>query len=241
MHALIVAAGFGSRLRAVSPSKPLTPVAGVPLIERVILAACAGGADAITVVTGYEADGIERYLTAAAPRLGLPIAWVRTGDWSMPNGHSVLSGADRIGRERHLLMMADHLVDPALVATVIGAPDAPLTLGIDRRLDNPLVDLDDVTRVKTDPDGAIVAIGKLIDDYDCFDTGVFAVDGRFHDALRASIAAGGSGSISAGVEALAKSKGARTVDVGDAWWLDVDDPKALDQAEAAFAHGIAAE
>jgi hypothetical protein len=29
--------------------------------------------------------------------------------------------------------------------------------------------------------------------------------------------------------------------VGDAWWLDVDDPKALDQAEAAFAHGIAAE
>ena len=47
MHALIVAAGFGSRLRAVSPSKPLTPVAGVPLIERVILAAQAGGADAI--------------------------------------------------------------------------------------------------------------------------------------------------------------------------------------------------
>ena len=241
MHALIVAAGFGSRLRAVSPSKPLTPVAGVPLIERVILAAQAGGADAITVVTGYEAEGIERCLAAAAPRLGLPVACVRTGDWSMPNGHSVLSGAARIGRERHLLMMADHLVDPALVATVISAPDAPLTLGIDRRLDNPLVDMDDVTRVRTDADGRIVAIGKHLPDYDCFDTGVFAVDGRFHDALRASIASGGSGSISAGVEALAATGGARTVDVGDAWWLDVDDPRALEQAEAAFAHDLAAE
>jgi choline kinase len=241
MHALIVAAGFGSRLRAVSPSKPLTPVAGVPLIERVILAAHEGGADAITIVTGYEAEGIERWADAAAARLGLSIECVRTADWSLPNGHSVLSGAERIGRDRQLLMMADHLVDPALVAAVAGSPDAPLTLGIDRRLDNPLVDMDDVTRVKTDKDGAIVAIGKLIDDYDCFDTGVFAVDGRFHDALRASIAAGGSGSISAGVEALAASGGARTVDVGDAWWLDVDDPRALDQAEAAFAHSIAAE
>jgi choline kinase len=241
MHALIVAAGFGSRLRAVSPSKPLTPVAGVPLIERVLLAAHAGGADAFTVVTGYEADGIETYLAAAARRLGLAIDCVRTGDWSLPNGHSVLTGAARIGPARHLLMMADHLVDPALVAAVAGAPDAPLTLGVDRRLDNPLVDMDDVTRVKTDAGGGIVAIGKLIPDYDCFDTGVFAVDGRFHDALRASIAAGGSGSISAGVEALAARGGARTVDVGDAWWLDVDDPRALDQAEASFARDLAAE
>ena len=39
MDCLIIAAGHGSRLRGVSPSKPLTPVAGVPLIERVIRAA----------------------------------------------------------------------------------------------------------------------------------------------------------------------------------------------------------
>jgi 1L-myo-inositol 1-phosphate cytidylyltransferase len=52
--------------------------------------------------------------------------------------------------------------------------------------------------------------------------------------LRGSIAAGGPGSISAGVEALAASRDACVVDVGDAWWLDVDDPKALAQAEAAL-------
>ena len=66
-------------------------------------------------------------------------------------------------------------------------------------------------------------------------TWVFAVDGRFHDALRASVAATGAASISAGVEALAADGAAQVVDVGDAWWLDVDDPRALDQAEAATA------
>jgi len=230
VKALIVAAGYGSRLRAVSPSKPLTPVAGVPLIARVIAAARAGGASGFTVVTGHEAEALESWLHALDPA----IACVRTTDWSLANGHSVLTGAAAIGPERHLLMMADHLFDPAIAARAIAAPDAPLTLAIDRRLDNPLVDLDDVTRVRTAGD-AIVAIGKHLPDYDAFDCGMFAVDGRFHDALRASIAAGGNGSISAGVEALAASGGARVTDIGDAWWLDVDDPKALAQAEAALA------
>ena len=70
---------------------------------------------------------------------------------------------------------------------------------------------------------------------------LFAVDGRFHAALRASVAAGDSGSISAGVEQLAATGHARITDIGSAWWLDVDDPRALDQAEAALAHTLAAE
>lgn len=230
MKALIVAAGYGSRLRAVSPSKPLTSIAGVPLIARVIASARAGGASSFTVVTGHEADAVESYLHALDPA----IVCIRTADWSLPNGHSVLTGADAIGPERHLLMMADHLFDPAIVTRCIAAPNVPLTLAIDRRLDNPLVDLDDVTRVRTEDD-RIVAIGKHLPDYDAFDCGVFAVDHRFHDALRASIATGGNGSISAGVEALAASGGARVTDVGDSWWLDVDDPRALAQAEEALA------
>lgn len=244
MHALIVAAGFGSRLRAVSPSKPLTLVAGVPLIERVILAAHDGGATSFTVVTGHEGDTLERQLQIASAKYRIPIRAVRTADWSRPNGFSVLTGAEVIGPRRHLLMMADHLFAPELVARVIAAPPAPLVLGVDRRLDNPLVDLDDVTCVRTarSPGGdRIVAIGKHLPIYDAFDAGVFAVDGRFHDALRRSIAQGGEGSISAGVKALALSGGARTVDIGDTWWLDVDDPRALDQAEAALAVTLAAE
>jgi len=234
LHALIVAAGYGSRLREVSPSKPLTLVHGVALIERVLRAARVGGVTDVTVVTGHEAERLERHLALAAATLDLPVRCVRTPDWSLSNGHSVLTGAEAIGARRHLLMMADHLVDPALIARVAAAPEAALTLGVDRRLDNPLVDMDDVTRVRAEGD-RIVAIGKHLPDYNCFDTGVFAVDARFHDALRASIAAGGPGSISAGVEALAQTGAARVIDIADAWWLDVDDARALAQAEAALA------
>ena len=228
MKAVIVAAGFGSRLRAVSPSKPLTAVAGIPLIERVIAAARAGGASSFVVVTGYEGDRVAAFLGALDPT----IVCARTADWASANGHSVLTGAAVVGPGRHLLMMADHLFDPAIVAATIAAPPAPLTLAIDRRLDNPLVDLDDVTRVRT-RDGAIVAIGKHLESYDAFDCGVFAVNGDFHAALRDSIVAGGAGSISDGVTALVPTGGARTVDIGAAWWLDIDDAKALAQAEAA--------
>lgn len=230
MKALIVAAGYGNRLREISRSKPLTMVAGVPLIERVIVAARAGGATGFVVVIGHEADAVEAFLTALDPT----IVCARTPDWSRANGHSVLTGAEHLGGQQHLLMMADHLFDPAIASALIAAPPAPLRLAVDRRLDNPRVDMDDVTRVRTDGD-TIVAIGKDIEDYDAFDCGVFVVDGIFHDALRRSIAVGGPGSISTGVEALAKSGGAKTLTIGDRWWIDVDDPPALALAEAEIA------
>lgn len=231
MKALIVAAGYGSRLRSVSPSKPLTPVAGVPLIERIVAAAQAAGAKSFVVVTGHRGGALEAYLAQMSRRLGVRIACVRTDDWSLPNGHSVLTGADILGPKRHLLMMADHLIDPRLIRRVMKADAAPLVLGVDRRIDNPLVDLDDVTRVRTKR-GRIVAIGKHLPDYDAFDTGVFVVDGRFHDALRT---AGARATISDGVQALAARGEARVADVRDAWWLDVDDPRALALAEQALA------
>lgn len=235
MKALIVAAGFGSRLRAVSPSKPLTEVAGVPMIARVIDAARAGGATEFVVVTGHEGERLSGFLA----RLDPAITCVATPDWAQPNGHSVLTGAAVIGPERHLLMMADHLFDPEIVRSAIAAVPAALTLAVDRNLDNPLVDLDDVTRVRTQGD-RIVAIGKHLDGYDAFDCGIFCVDGRFHDALRAAIAEGRAGSISDGVTALAQTGDARVVNVSNRWWLDVDDPRALAQAEAHWASALSA-
>lgn len=230
MEALVVAAGYGTRLRSVSASKPLTPIAGVPLIGRVLDAARAGGATGFVVVTGHHADMVETYLAACHP----DARCVRAADWSLANGHSVLSGAALIGRAPHLLMMADHLFDAAIVAALIAARPIPLRLAVDRRLENPRVDLDDVTRVLTAGD-AILAIGKHLAEYNAFDCGLFAVDGAFHDALRGAIADGGNGSISSGVDRLARQGDARALTIGDRWWIDVDDPAALARAEADLA------
>lgn len=224
MHCLIIAAGHGSRLREVSVSKPLTPIGGVPLIERVIRAATAGGAAAFTVVTGHEAARLECFL---ATLTDFPIRTVRTADWDLPNGHSVLTGAESIEGD-YLLAMSDHLFDPEIVARLIAAPAAALTLAVDRDLANPLIDLDDATRVETGAGGAILRIGKKLARYDAIDTGLFRATPALAEAIRAA-----PGSLSEGVQRLADQARAQMLDVTGLRWLDVDDPESLAQATAA--------
>lgn len=232
MRALIIAAGHGSRMREISSSKPLTPVAGMPLIEHVVRAAAAGGATAFTVVTGHEAERVEDFLADLSARLGLPIVKVRTSDWNRPNGHSVLTGAKAIDGD-YLLMMCDHLFDPAIVRKLVDAEPAALTLAVDRDLANRLIDLDDATKVETE-ERTIRRIGKALPDYDAVDTGLFRAGPALAEALRAAIAAGASGSLSEGVQRLADEGRAMIVDVTGLHWIDVDDPAALAKAEGRY-------
>lgn len=233
---LIVAAGLGSRLRSIAPLKPLAKVNGVPLIESIILAARQAGLSEIVVVTGYLGDQLEAFLKHRAAGFGVPIRTVRAADWTLANGHSVAAAEAELG-DSFVLMMADHLFDPTLLRDLLAA--GPITdgvvLAIDRRLDNPLVDLDDVTRVATDAAGRITRIGKMIEPYDAFDTGVFLASRALIVAIRADIAAGGQGSISAGMTRLAQDGRAGTFDIGERFWLDVDDATAWQHAERLMA------
>jgi choline kinase len=227
---LIIAAGHGSRLRAVSPSKPLTPVAGVPLIERVIRAAAEGGATRFFIATGHEAARLEAFLET----LPFTIVPVRVADWDLPNGHSVLAGAAAIPGD-YLLAMSDHLFDPGIVRALIAAPAAALTLAVDRDLANPLLDMDDATKVATGGDGRIAAIGKTLAPFDAIDTGLFRATPALAEAIQAAVADGKAGSLSDGVQRLAARGDAMTLDITGLSWLDVDDPAALAKAEAMLA------
>lgn len=236
MQCLIVAAGQGTRLRAIAPSKPLARVAGVPLIEHVARSALAGGATRFTIVTGYQAEPLEAFLVELSDRLGAEIEIVRNSDWDRPNGLSVLAASDRLDPE-FALLMSDHLFDPAILRDLIAADrsGAALTLACDSRIHNPELDLDDATKVEAAPDGRILSIGKSLERYNAIDTGIFILTAPFIDALRASLEAGGSGSISEGVQALAAQGLARIFDSGGRWWLDVDDEIAFAKAEARLA------
>jgi len=223
--AILLAAGQGSRLRDTAPSKPLCPVAGAPLIDRALTSLAEAGIARAIIVTGYEAEAIEAHL--AARSWPLEIETVRTADWRQPNGVSALAAAERVAGEA-LLAMCDHIVTPALYARLAetGARGG-LTLGIDRRLGHRWIDPDDVTCVATGGD-RIIAIGKGLDPHDCYDVGVFAVSIAFFEALRALPAP----SITEGVRALAAEDLAHVVDCSDLDWIDVDDSRALAQAEA---------
>lgn len=233
MNALIIAAGFGTRLRSVSDCKPLTPILGIPLLELGIRQAAAGGARGVVVVTGYQADMIEAELPRLAQRANIPVVAQRVADWSRPNGYSVMAGAAQIDGD-YLLMMADHIFSSTILSELAkqGRPERGVTLAIDRRIDSPLVDPDDATWVDTDDLGSIRAIGKTISDYDAVDCGAFLATPELAVAIEAAIAAGRPGSLSDGMQRLADIGRAGTMDVGDAWWIDVDDPRALTLAEA---------
>ncbi len=235
MKCLIIAAGQGTRLRSIAASKPLARVAGLPLIEHVVRRAAAGGATEFLVVTGYEPEPLEAFLGELADRIGLPIQILRNPDWARPNGISVLAAEARLDSD-FVLLMSDHLFDPEILRDMIAADRgaAVLTLGADHEVDNPLLDLDDATKIELGEGGRIRRIGKTLARYDAIDTGIFIATPALLDALRSSLAAGGTGSLSEGVQALADAGRAFTRDIGGRWWLDVDDEAAFAKAEAAL-------
>lgn len=229
--AIVLAAGQGSRLRDVAPYKPLCDVGGRPLIEHAIAALAAAGLRRAVVVLGYGAGAIEAHLGRGA--WPLAVETVRTADYRQPNGMSVLAAERAVAGGEALLAMCDHLVEPALYRRVARAGSAGgARLGIDRDIASDLVDPSDVTRVRTDGD-RIVAIGKGLAAFDCFDTGVFAIGPALFDALRQL----DSPSLTAGMSLLAAQGKALTVDCGGLRWIDVDDRAALDKAEGWLALG----
>jgi choline kinase len=232
MDAVIIAAGFGSRLASLSPSKPLTPVCGIPLIEIGIRQAAAAGVTRVVVVTGHLAEAVESFLAELASRIQVAIEAVRVADWSKPNGYSVMAGASRCEGD-YLLMMADHMFDSAILAALckVGSDTRDVTLAIDRNTESPLVDPDDATWVKLGANGFISAIGKTIPAWDAVDCGAFLATPRLAEAIAAAIASGKSGSLSDGMQWLADEGRAATYEIGGAWWMDVDDPRAHALAE----------
>ena len=236
MKCLIVAAGQGARLREKGELKPLIPIMGVPLIERVIGRARRAGVDEFLVVSGYRGDELRKELDALSARESIRIAHVVNDEWTRANGVSLLKAKPYLD-EPFLLTMCDHLVDPEIFRSLMSAATEPgtVTLAVDFGIDNPLNDPEDVTRVKC-TDGRIEHIGKVIRDFNAFDTGVFLCTPIMFDALEESQAAGDD-SISGAMNVLARWNKARAFDIQNRLWVDVDDPVAFQKAERLLASG----
>jgi len=233
-HAIILAAGSGSRLGGDGTSlpKPLQPVGGRALVDRVIDTFLAVGVRQFTVVTGFAKEEITSHLrTQRWPEADL--AFVENPDWQKKNGLSVLAARDTVAGP-FFLSMADHVFAPALVATLAAAVRSPewLYLAVDRKLSS-IFDMDDATKVQTKGD-EIIQIGKELPTFDAVDTGVFICPPALFAHLE-SVKVDGDCSLSDGVRSMAVAGRARAVDVGDALWQDVDTPEMLAQAEAQLA------
>jgi 1L-myo-inositol 1-phosphate cytidylyltransferase len=208
-------------------------VNGVSLLELGIRQLVAAGIRRIVVATGYEAERVEAVLPDIASDIGVELVSANVDNWMRPNGHSVITGAHLI-TGNYVLVMADHIFSDDMLPALIqsGVPDDGVCLAIDRHMRSPLIDPDDATFVRYDEDGLITHIGKHLASPDAVDCGAFFATPALADAIEAASAAGKPGSLSDGMQFLADQRRAKICDIGSAWWLDVDDPRALALAEA---------
>ncbi len=233
MTCLIIAAGKGIRLRQRGDSKPLIPILGIPMIERIIRAALEAGADEFYVVTGYQGYQVRSFLERLAERLAIRITPLENEDWEKENGLSVLK-ARQVLHETFLLLMADHLFEPSLARalTTLGLAKGEIALAVDEETCNPIVEMEDVTRVKVEA-GKIRDIGKGLVDFNGFDSGVFLCSPAIFEAIEQSKEKDGDTTLSGGVRVLAAEGRANAIPASG-FWIDVDDSAALRRAEKAL-------
>lgn len=235
---VVLAAGFGSRLEGSSEEtalKPLTPVAGLPLIQRTLRSLEAAGCERIVIVLGHGADEVR----AAAESVhdgDADLVFVVNDRYDLANGVSVLAARDAVDG-RFLLTMADHVFsdDVMRLAGSHVPPENGATLLVDYDVAG-VFDLDDATKV-LERDDYIASIGKQLADYNCIDTGLFVCTSSLMDVLAEVYAQRGDASLSDGIQQLA-SEGRMTVrSIGDGFWQDVDTPAMLAEAERRLERG----
>ncbi len=231
---VILAAGFGSRLAGVSDEtrlKPLTTVAGRPLLLRTVGSLEVAGCARVVIVVGHGAEQIEAEFRAVYEG-GVEVIFTINELYQLSNGLSVLAARPWVEGE-FVLTMADHILGDELMLQARAHRPLPggATLLVDYKLDT-IFDMDDATRVLADDEGRITRIGKLIETYNCVDTGVFVCTPALMDAIDRVYRASGDASLSHGVQALTEAGTMRVLDVGDGFWQDIDTPEMLAHAES---------
>jgi CDP-L-myo-inositol myo-inositolphosphotransferase len=234
MKCLIIAAGKGSRLSQKGKCKPLCTLLGVPIIERTIRSAIQAGIDDFYVVTGYHGERVRHFLDGLARHRQVKMTHIINDGWELGNGLSVLKAREHLGG-RFLLLMGDHLFDPGILHDLAGRPlgEGEITLAVDYNTSNPLIDMEDVTRVRSE-NGKVREIGKGLEAFNGFDTGIFLCSASLFQALEQSAEIHEDTSLSGGVRCLAAKGKVNVFDIGGRFWLDIDDPKDADRAECAL-------
>ncbi|MEA1904395.1 MAG: NTP transferase domain-containing protein [Candidatus Hadarchaeota archaeon] len=241
MEALILAAGMGERLNQITKGMPkaLAPVAGVPLLCRILDSLKEAGVTSAHIVLGYGRREIIRQV-GKKEYDGLPIHYIKNPDWEKGNLYSLLAAEGRF-EGVFLLVMSDHLFDPRIVAHLASSKsEGALTLAVDRGEPSP-----EDTKV-LEKSGKIRDIGKELKKHNCVDIGIFLCSPKiFRYAQKA--AEDGNGELSDCIRYAALAGDARTFDITKISsyvsemrrrvgisWIDVDTPEDLKRAKSSL-------
>jgi choline kinase len=133
-RAIILAAGQGSRLLPHTADLPkcLLDLAGRPMLGWQLLALAQAGIQEAVVVTGFRTGLVEQALPALTPP-GMRIRPVFNPFYKVADN---LASCWMVRQEFDrpvLVLNGDTLISPAIVARLLEAPPAPITVTIDRK------------------------------------------------------------------------------------------------------------
>lgn len=234
--ALILAAGRGTRLSQRTGDRPkcLVPLAGVPILARILQNLSNVGVEEVHIVTGYRGERIAEEI--GEEFRGMRIHYIENPKWEKGNLYSLLAAADHLN-ERFLLLMSDHLCDPRILAGFIDAGlDGSVRLAVDRKPGT-----EDDTKV-LEEEGRIVDIGKHIE-ANCVDTGIFLCSPKVFSYARQA-ADDGKVELSDCIRNAASARDAVVFDIATIdgyvpklrrdvppWWIDIDTEADLRRAK----------
>ncbi|UCG99940.1 MAG: NTP transferase domain-containing protein [Deltaproteobacteria bacterium] len=238
MKALIIAAGKGSRFSELTENtpKPLIPILGLSLIERVILTAKEAGIREFVVVVGYLGERI-RAVLGNRDRFRVKIDYIDNDEWKKGNGISVLK-AKQLLNENFFLLMSDHIFDARILKGLVNYDmKGSVVLAVDRK-----EALSGDTKV-LENNGKIVEIGKDIENSNCIDTGIFLCSPKIFSYLEES-AKEAKTELSDGIVGAARNDDAEVFDISlinpyipimrkeiKALWMDIDTKDDIVEAE----------
>ena len=121
MKAIILAAGYGNRMRPLTDTthKTLLKVNGRSIIERIIDGLCDNEINDIVIVTGYRADELKAYLINKYPEISF--AFVHNSRYRETNNiYSMALAFDAISIEDDIVLIESDLIyEPSVIKKLL--------------------------------------------------------------------------------------------------------------------------
>ena len=234
MRAVLLSAGQGKRLLPLTESLPkcMLPIGNRLLMEWQIDTLLDAGFERVTVVLGYAADVVE---TRLRERYGGTVAALLNPFYQVADNLASCWMARAEMAEAFFLINGDTLFHPDLLASVVAAPERPISVAVDvkSRYD------DDDMKVRAVGD-RLVAIGKTLDMATVTGESIgmlrFSAAGaaRFREELDRVMRTpeGVRQWFLAAIHGLAQAGGVHVHSIAGLPWAEVDYPADLDAARA---------
>jgi choline kinase len=247
MKAIVLSAGLGRRLQPTTNEIPkcLLPVdADRPVLELQLQALARCGIRQATVMVGYEAEKVERFLGTYSPTT-IEVQTRYNPFFATTNTMITCWLAIPEMTEDFVLLNGDTLFEAEILRRVLTAPQAPLTMAIDQKS---TYDEDDM-KVALNGGRRLKAVGKTLapPSIDGESIGLMAFRGPGITAFRAALDTAVRDPAARHkwyhdiINLMADSLPVETVLIKGLWWKEIDTPEDLTEARTHLAERRRAE